>query len=183
MLRSRVTLSLPGGNPGLQTLRCYAFAHNKTHMGVDLDYGSIINHHESANTEAIGIKKMYYRVREFLMCESQCSKPMQHTHMHTHMHTHIDVCTHTKLLQCMPHTQYLSRPQKISRLDRKFLFVTAASSGFNVETYRTPVWTTPAQCGGRTSTRSHVAKELLRVLERTGDTAFSHAKLYHQTPF
>ena len=67
-------LFLPRNIPGLQTLQCYTFRKNQTHMVLDLDYGSMINHHESANAEAIRVINMYYRVRGFLMCELQCSK-------------------------------------------------------------------------------------------------------------
>ena len=66
-----MTLFLPVNIPGLQTPRYYSFDHNKTHMAVDLDYGSLINHHESANAEAEAVDNMY-RVRAFFMYESEC---------------------------------------------------------------------------------------------------------------
>ena len=72
ILRSSMTLFLPRNIPGFQTLLCYGFGHNETHLFLDLDYGSIINHHESANAAAMRVNSMYYRVRGFLMCESQC---------------------------------------------------------------------------------------------------------------
>ena len=74
VLRSSMILVLPRNIPALRTLRCYGFGHNETHMALDLDYGSIVNHHESANAEAVKINTKYYRVRGLLMCESQCSK-------------------------------------------------------------------------------------------------------------
>ena len=67
MLRSSTTLVLPGTIPGLQTPLYYSFGHNKTHIALDLDYGSIVNHHESANAEAVRINTKYYRVRGFLI--------------------------------------------------------------------------------------------------------------------
>ena len=71
MLRSSTTLVLPGTIPGLQTPLYYSFGHNRTHIVLDLDYGSIINHHESANAEAMRVDNMYYAVRGFFMCESE----------------------------------------------------------------------------------------------------------------
>ena len=90
ILRSSMTLLLPRNIPGFQTLLCYGFGHNKTHMFLDLDYGSIINHHESANAAAMRVNNMYYRVRGFSVCESQCSKTMYHTCMHTYLQTCIN---------------------------------------------------------------------------------------------
>ena len=75
-MRSSMILFLPRNIQGLQTLRFYVFGHNQTHMVLDLDYGSMMNHHESANAEAIRVINMYYRVRGFLMCELQCPKTM-----------------------------------------------------------------------------------------------------------
>ena len=57
-------------------------------------------------------------------------------------------------------------------------------SGLKVKTYSTSMLTTRAQCGGRTSTRSHVlAKVLLTNLERMADTASLLPKPCHQAPF
>ena len=56
-------------------------------------------------------------------------------------------------------------------------------SGLKLKIYRTPMLTTRAQCGGRTSTRSHVAKKLLRQLERMADTGTSFSNPCHQAPF
>ena len=70
-MRSATTIFLPRNIPGLQTPLWYGFGHNKTHMVLDLDYGSVINHHESANAEAIRVKSMHYRVRGMSMCELQ----------------------------------------------------------------------------------------------------------------
>ena len=77
----------------------------------------------------------------------------------------------------------LSRPQKTLRLDRKFWSGMAVQSGLKGKIYRTPMWTTRAQCGGRTSTRCHVAKAFVRQLERMADIASPYAKPYHQAPF
>ena len=51
---SSKTLFLPEYFPESQVLGNYVFGYNKTHMGLILDYGSLFNHHESANVEAGG---------------------------------------------------------------------------------------------------------------------------------
>ena len=43
---------MPANIPKNEALYYYVFDYNKTHMGLVLDYGSIANHHESANLEA-----------------------------------------------------------------------------------------------------------------------------------
>ena len=68
-----MTLFLPNNFPPRQIAECYIFGHNKTHMALDLDYGSIINHHESANARAkvAGVhNSMHYWVRGFY-CENR----------------------------------------------------------------------------------------------------------------
>ena len=47
------TLFLPRNIPGNEILYNYIFAYNDTHMGLVLDYGSVLNHHESANVQAV----------------------------------------------------------------------------------------------------------------------------------
>ena len=59
----------------------------------------------------------------------------------------------------------------------------AVRSGLKVKTYSTPMLTTRAQCGGRTSTRSHVRKALLTKLERMANTASPLPKPCPQAPF
>ena len=51
------TLLLPANFPKNQALRNYIFSHNETHMTLALDYGSILNHHESANVKAVCFSK------------------------------------------------------------------------------------------------------------------------------
>jgi len=46
------TLFLPRNFPNSQVLCNYAFGYNETHMGLVLDYGSLLNHHENANVKA-----------------------------------------------------------------------------------------------------------------------------------
>ena len=46
------TLFLPKNFPKTQALRNYVFGHNETHMALALDYGSVLNHHESPNVKA-----------------------------------------------------------------------------------------------------------------------------------
>ena len=102
VLRSWMTLFLPKSFPRRQTLRCYSFGHNETHMALDLDYGSIINHHESANARAEAVDNMYYRVRGFSMFESQCSKTVQHTHIYTRIY----VCMHAYTTDTRTHNPF-----------------------------------------------------------------------------
>ena len=45
-------LFLPKNFPNNQALYNYVFGYNETHIGLVLDYGSLFNHHESANAEA-----------------------------------------------------------------------------------------------------------------------------------
>ena len=61
VLRSWMTLFLPLNFPEDQAPRHYAFGYNKTHMALALDYGSLINHRESANARAIA--SVYSQVR------------------------------------------------------------------------------------------------------------------------
>ena len=60
VLRSLMTLFLPNNFPSDQSTHRYVFDHNKTHMALDLDYGSLINHHESYNTKTAD--NVIYRV-------------------------------------------------------------------------------------------------------------------------
>ena len=48
-----MTLFLPENLPKSQPVRNYVFGHNETHMALALDYGSLINHHESANARSV----------------------------------------------------------------------------------------------------------------------------------
>ena len=48
-----MTLFLPKNFPSELSPWYFCFGHNKTHMGVALDYGSIVNHHESPNAEKV----------------------------------------------------------------------------------------------------------------------------------
>ena len=53
------TLLLPTNFPKSQALRNYVFNHNETHMALVIDYGSIMNHHEKANVEAVKFARSY----------------------------------------------------------------------------------------------------------------------------
>ena len=94
--------------------------------------------------------------------------------MHTYTTDITYSCTHITF----------KRPQKTSRLDRRFLFGMAVRSGLNVKIYRTPILTTRPQCGGRASSRSHVANALLRQPERMADrSSLLWKKSYRQDLF
>ena len=53
LLWSWMTLYLPINIPMEEDAWDYAFAINETHKALALDYGSVINHHDSANTRPI----------------------------------------------------------------------------------------------------------------------------------
>ena len=96
VLRSWMTLLLPQSFPQHEMLRCYVFGRSKTDMALDLDYGSIINHHESANAVAAAVKSadaraggyMHYRVCGLSMFKLQCKKKLcMHAYiMYAHIH-------------------------------------------------------------------------------------------------
>ena len=59
------TLFLPKNFPSGQTIHNYVFGHNETHMGLVLDYGSLLNHHESPNVKAaevLGSNTVHFQV-------------------------------------------------------------------------------------------------------------------------
>ena len=86
-------------------------------------------------------------------------------------------CTHTQ------QKTRIHRPQKTSQLDRKFWSAMAVQTGLKLKVFRTSMWTTRAQCGGRTSTRSHVDKGFVGQLERMAETASPlWPTPYHQAP-
>ena len=48
-----MTLYLPYNLPKSQVVQNYNFDHNQTHSALVIDYGSLLNHHESANVKAL----------------------------------------------------------------------------------------------------------------------------------
>ena len=70
VLQSCMTMFLPINFPRSQAPWHYAFGYNKTHIALDLDYGSIFNHQENANARALrheGIadeQRKLYQVRQ-----------------------------------------------------------------------------------------------------------------------
>ena len=67
VLAIRKTLFLPNNFPPYEFVHNYVFGYNKTHMALVLDYGSLLNHHESANVKAgeevPGSNKVNFQVR------------------------------------------------------------------------------------------------------------------------
>ena len=61
------TIFLPQNFPDRQVLRNYVFGYNETHMGLVIDYGSLLNHHENANAKAgeeiPGSNEVHFQVR------------------------------------------------------------------------------------------------------------------------
>ena len=119
---------------------------------------------------ATGERNSVSGVYGFCMWESHCSRKCS---MHACKHTH----------NRYTDTYTLSRPQKISRLDRKFWSRMAVQTGLKVKIYRTPMLTTRAQCGGRTCNHSRVAKMLISRLDRMADTCSLFRLSYHQAPW
>ena len=83
-----MTLFLPYNFPKSEAISNYVFGHNKTHRALVLDYGSLINHRESANTKAgrivehpvIGLNDLVFVVRRGCQyVNPNVLKKMQHT--------------------------------------------------------------------------------------------------------
>ena len=92
------------------------------------------------------------------------------------LHTRANVCIHTRTADACIHVHIkFSRPKQTSRPGRNF-FMGMAQSGLRAKIYRTLLWTTGAQGGGRTSSRFHVAKTLFRQLEPMADACMPFAK-------
>ena len=87
VLRSWMTLYLPRNLPRSQVVCNYIFGHNKTHAGLVLDYGSLLNHHESANTKTVQIlgsaPNNNFQVRGGFQC---ANRNVRNTSMHAHIH-------------------------------------------------------------------------------------------------
>ena len=59
------TLLLPINFPPYEFVHNYVFGYNKTHIALVLDYGSLLNHHESANVKPVtdpGSDEDYFQV-------------------------------------------------------------------------------------------------------------------------
>ena len=68
-----MTLFLPEYFPKSETVHNYMFGHNETHRALVLDYGSVLNHHNSANARAIYLQKtepqnIHFQVRAGFLC-------------------------------------------------------------------------------------------------------------------
>ena len=92
VLQSWMTMFLPRNIVQFQDVHNYAFEYNETHLALGLDYGSIINHHESANTKAM---RTSFKVRMTFQCANQnieiyaaCMYLCTHTQgTHVHVNT------------------------------------------------------------------------------------------------
>ena len=85
------TLFLPKNFPPNQVLHNYVFGYNETHTALALDYGSVFNHHESANANAVrflhlspGID-LQFRVRTGFVCGNR-NVPKSAVYMHASAH-------------------------------------------------------------------------------------------------
>ena len=79
VLQSWMTMFLPRNIPKSQTVHNYAFGYNETHLALALNYGSIINHHESANTRAM---RVIFQARMGFQCAYQKYAACMHAHIH-----------------------------------------------------------------------------------------------------
>ena len=88
------TLFLPKNFPSDQAIRNYVFGNNNTHMGLVLDYGSLLNHHESPNVQAgkaiPGSNKVHFQVRTGVQHFHRSAAKICGTH------ACMDTCTHTQ---------------------------------------------------------------------------------------
>ena len=84
------TLVLPGNVPKNQALRNYVFGLNETHIALALDYGSILNHHESANVHAVHFTEFPGNEIQFQVCMGfVCGNRnvlKNAVYMHAHIH-------------------------------------------------------------------------------------------------
>ena len=85
------TLFLPKNFPSDQAIRNYVFGSNNTHMGLVLDYGSLLNHHESRNMKAgkafPGSNKFHFQVRTGFEYFNRNAVKICGTHAHIHKET------------------------------------------------------------------------------------------------
>ena len=58
-----MTLFLPSNFPKSQIVLNYVFGYNETHSALAVDYGSLVNHHDSFNVEASGDDDTQFHVR------------------------------------------------------------------------------------------------------------------------
>ena len=80
------TLFLPANFPKTQVLRNYVFGHNETHKALVVDYGSVYNHHESANVRAVDFPPgtgINFQVRTAFVCANRnVPKICMYAHLH-----------------------------------------------------------------------------------------------------
>ena len=80
-------LFLPKNFPKTHALRNYVFGHNKTHSALVLDYGSVLNHHESFNVQAgaefPGSDYVNFLVRTGFVCANSNTPKVYSMHAYT----------------------------------------------------------------------------------------------------
>ena len=91
-----MTLYLPNNLPKSQVVHNYVFGHNVTHMGLVIDYGSLLNHHESANVKALTVSRrgpnLVFLVRRGFHCTN---RNVLNISMYECMHTYTNECTYS----------------------------------------------------------------------------------------
>ena len=87
VLRSWMTMFLPLNFPIDQAAWNYVFGLNETHKALALDYASVANHHESANTKVIHLLGLKHNIefqvrRDFQYANHNVLKIRSNAHIH-----------------------------------------------------------------------------------------------------
>ena len=94
-----MTLFVPNSLPEGLSIWFYSFGYNRTHGAIPLDYGSLLNHHKSANTHAVPDlnNNMHFQVRGFFQCAN-------HNSLKIGMRACTNMCIHTHAQQMHVYT-------------------------------------------------------------------------------
>ena len=91
VLRSWRTIYLPHNLPRSEVVRNYVFDHNETHTALALDYGSLANHHKSANVKFVSTlgsePNLHFQVRRVFNVWIAMVYKYMHARAHTNTHT------------------------------------------------------------------------------------------------
>ena len=111
-----MTLFLPDNFPEGRSISHYSFDYNETHMAMPLDYGSLMNHHESFNAyDRFDVNNnMHLKVREvfFPMCE--CKRVFTCTPFRMSAFTCEYLCIHTYTAYACMHITILKAKRDIA---------------------------------------------------------------------
>ena len=90
------TLFLPNNIPHTEIVHKYVFGFNNTHMALVTDYGSLFNHHDSANVKHVsigGTEAAYFEVSMGFKCANHnvlktCMQNTTEVRTHKHFQGH-----------------------------------------------------------------------------------------------